>query len=334
MSHYRHLSIEEREKLYLLHGQGKSFRCIAAELGRSPSTISREYKRGRCWRNPYLPSRAQYRYEKRRLKCGKKRILADPGARKVVRGLIERHWSPEQISNRLKLEDNALQLSWITIYRAVWAGVFDAPRPSNGHKKYADYFVHKLRKKGRKRRKGGGRQGQFEIRHTIDERPLECENRTVTGHFEADSVLGTRKGARIVNLVDRCSRFTLIAKVGSADAQMAQTAMCGMLSRLPEEAAISVTPDRGHEFARYREVESAFPNVTFYFPPPHSPWKRGTNENTNGLIREYLPKKKDMTPVSDEQMQLIADSLNLRPRKCLNWRTPLEIFSNKLLHLT
>ena len=334
MSHYRHLSIEEREKLYLLHGQGKSFRAIAAALGRSPSTVTREYKRGRCWRNPYIPSRAQYRYEKRRMNCGRKKILADPKAGKLICSLIEKQWSPEQISNRLKLENNSLQLSWITIYRAIWSGLFDNPRPYNGHRKYADYFVHKLRRKGKKRKSGKGKQGQFAILHHIGERPTECAERKEPGHFEADTVMGTKHGARIVTMVDRCTRFTLAAKVMSADAQTVRDAMLTLLSRPAPEPVKSVTPDRGHEFARYQEVTACMPQVTFYFPPPHSPWERGTNENTNGLLREWLPKGKDMTPVSDEYIQHVVDTLNLRPRKCLSWRTPFELAFHQVLHLT
>lgn len=334
MSHYQHLSIEEREKLYLLHGQGQSFRSIAAALGRSPSTITREYKRGRCWRNPYLPSRAQYRYEKRRKNCGRKRILADPEAGKLIRGLIEKQWSPEQIANRLKLEKNTVQLSWTTIYRAIWAGVFDNPRPSYGHKKREDYFVKKLRRKGKKRRHGKGKQGQFTILHHIGERPKECAERSEPGHFEADTVMGTMHGARIVTMVDRCTRFTLAAKVASSDARTVSEAMRFLLSRSFPDPVKSVTPDRGREFAGYQEVTACMPQIIFYFPPPRSPWERGTNENTNGLLREYLPKGKDMTPVSDEYIQQAVDSLNLRPRKCLGWKTPFEATFHKVLHLT
>ena len=215
MSHYKHLTIEEREKLYLLHGQGKSLHAIGRALNRSASTISRELKRGRCWRNPYLPHRAQIRYEKRRKHCGPKKILSNYKYRRMIRTFIEdRQWSPEQISNRLKMEKNALQISWITIYRAIKAGAFDWPNRKNGHKRKSDYFSCKLRKKGKKRRRNGTerKQGKFIIDRTIDERPLAANLRREIGHFEADTVAGTKDSSALVTLVDRCSRFALAKK--------------------------------------------------------------------------------------------------------------------------
>ena len=336
MSHYKHLSIEEREKLYLMHGQGKSFRAIAAELGRSPSTITREYKRGRCWRNPYLPSRAQYRYEKRRKRCGRKKILASPEKRELIRHFIEDlQWSPEEISNRLRAEGNALQISWITIYRAIWSGVFDGPK-SHGKLSKEHRFSRHLRRRGKKRRQKGrkGKQGQLVIKHTIEDRPEEGNARTCIGYFEADTVLGKRGRDALVTLVDRCSRLTLAAKVPNLCAETVMNKMIELLGGLPVGTVKGVTPDRGHEFAQYAKVEEALPGVTFYFASPYSPWERGTNENTNGLIREYLPKNQDMTDLPDAGIADIVFKLNTRPRKCLNWKTPLEVFFGLTLHLT
>lgn len=337
MRHYKHLSIEERENLYLLKGQGKSVREIGRILDRAPSTISRELKRGRCPKHSYLPHRAQYRYEKRRENCGPKKILSDPNAREKIRHYIEDlHWSPEQISNRLKLEGNSLQLSWITIYRAIEDGLYDKPPVPYQHRKKADYFRTKLRKKGKRRKKNGTerRQGKYPIAHSIEERPDEAQLRTAIGHFEADTVAGVRGGARLITLVDRCSRYTLATKAPDARAETVKELMIRMLGALKANQAKSVTPDRGHEFAQYAEVTEALPNITFYFPPPYSPWERGTNENTNGLLRELLPKGQDIAPVSEEDIQDFLQLLNLRPRKCLGWRTPFEVFFDLLLHLT
>lgn len=337
MSHYNHLSIEEREKLYYMRGQGKSFRAIARELNRAPSTITREYKRGRCWRNPYLPSRAQYRYEQRRKNCGRKSILSDPEYREKIRYYIEKlHWSPEQISNRLKMENSPFQISWISIYRAIWAGILDTSQVRISHRKKADRFIKKLRRKGKRRKKNckNKKRDKYLILHTTEERPIGCINRTENGHYECDTVVGKQGGARLLTLVDRTSRFTLVAKLPSGNANTTKDAIISLLKEMPQNMVRSVTPDRGSEFAAYQEVMSALPGVTFYFPPPYSPWERGTNENTNGLIREYSPKGADIDLLSNDDILAMVENLNLRPRKCLNWRTPFEVHFDKVLHLT
>lgn len=337
MRHYKHLSIEEREKLYLMHGQGKSFRQIAKELSRSPSTISREYQRGRCNRQPYLPSKAQKRYHNRRKRCGRKRILSNPEYNEKIRRLIaEEHWSPAEISNRLKLEKNVLQLSWRTIYRAIDAGLFDGPKDHHGYLKKSSRFSRLLRHRGKRRKKSGekGKQGQIKIINHLKDRPAEANNRTEKGHFEADTMIGKKGSECLITLVDRYSRLTLACKAPSKEAAVVSKKIVEMLSTLPQENVKSVTPDRGTEFAQYQKVTEELPQVTFYFPPPYSPWERGTNENTNGLIREFLPKGYDMALTSDEEINNFIYLLNTRPRKCLGWLSPFEVFFNQLLHLT
>lgn len=335
MSQYKHLSIEEREKLYLLHGQGKSFRYIAKELGRAPSTISREYQRGRCWRHPYLPSRAQIRYMKRRKKCGRKRILSQPEYKEKIRHYIANlRWSPEQISNRLKMENSAFQISYTSIYRAIWNGVLDTSTIRISHRKAADRFIKKLRYKGKKRKTGNQRPGKFEILHTIGELPDECVSRATLGHWEVDTVLGTKGGARLLTMVDRKSRYTIASKVASGKAADVSMEMQRLLSLLPPEKAKSIISDRGHEFADYQDVMKEYPDLTFYFAHPYSPWERGTNENTNGLIREFAPKSKPIELLTTAHLCNEINLLNHRPRKCLNWRTPSELYWGNVLHLT
>ena len=336
MCHYKHLSIEEREKLYLMKGQGQSLRSIAKHLGRSASTISRELKRGLCPGHAYLPSRAQYRYEKRRLNCGRKSTLTDPVRRELVRRLIEeQQWSPEEISARLQHEGNPIQVSWSAIYRAIHAGLLDGPR-ANGHLPASNRFATKLRRKGKRYRKRGekNKQSQFEIRHHLKDRPEEANKRTTIGHFEGDTVIGKKNTSCLLTMTDRRSRYTLAAKIPNREAATVRDKMLELLSSLPKEARKTVTPDRGREFARYFEVTEKMPEVTFYFPPPYSPWERGTNENTNGLLREYFPKYQDMNPVSDLTVLSVVNKLNTRPRKCLGWRTPYEVFFDCVLHLT
>lgn len=337
MSHYRHLSIEEREKLYLMAEQGETLRQIARELNRAVSTISRELKRNKAAKYPYSPSRAQRNYEKRRKLCGRKHILSCPEKREYIRHLIQNlHWSPEEIANRLKLESAALQLSYGSIYRAINAGLFDAnKREASRSRKKA--FAYHLRRKGKKKRKNGdkSKQGQhYRTAKRIWDRPAEANDRSELGHFEADTVVYKQGGECLLSLVDRKSRFTLAAKLPNSTSEAARDAIVFLLSRLPPDKVKSITPDRGSEFALYEDVTAALGGVPVYFADPHSPWQRGTNENTNGLIREFLPKGSDFCLVSDAQIDEFITLLNLRPRKCLNWRSPVEVFFSSPLHLT
>ena len=334
MSHYKHLSIEEREQLYLMRGQGLGVRRIASEIGRSPSTISRELKRNKPRHHPYSPSRAQRYYERRRVLCGRKHILYSPENRERVGCMIrEKQWSPEEISNRLKLEGDPLQLSYSSIYRAIHAGLFDSNKRAAQRSKKKS-FVHHLRRKGKKKRGSTNRQGQHYLEaNRIADRPAAANKRSEIGHFEADTVLGKRIGDRLLTLVDRMSRFTLAAKLPGESPGATRDAIIALLSQLPPDKLRSITPDCGMEFSLYKDVSEAV-NVPFYFADPHSPWQRGTNENTNGLIREYLPKGQDMSPVSSCDIAEFIRLLNLRPRKCLGWRSPFEVFFQCLLHLT
>lgn len=336
MSHYVHLSIEEREKLYLMRGQGKTIREIGAEMGRSPSTISRELRRNKSRKHPYSPSSAQRAYKKRRERCGRKHILSCAEKREHIRHLIQDlHWSPEEIENRLRMESAPVQLSYAAIYRAIHAGLFDTnKREASRNKKKA--FAYHLRRKGKKKRKNWEecKQGQhFAKANRIHDRPSEANDRSELGHFEADTVIGKRGGECLLSLVDRKSRFTLAAKLPDGKAESARDAIISLLGQFPPDKVKSITPDRGSEFALYEQVSQVL-GVPFYFADPHAPWQRGTNENTNGLIREFIPKGLDMALVPDDRLSHFITLLNLRPRKCLDWRSPAEIFFSFSLHLT
>lgn len=153
------------------------------------------------------------------------------------------------------------------------------------------------------------------------------------GHWEADTVVGKPGSACIVTITDRCSRYLLAGKVPRRFSTLVADKIVSLLSPLPKKKRKTITPDRGKEFSKHREVTQAL-CLPFYFPDPHAPWQRGTNENINGLIREYLPKSFDMAFSSDEEISRFIDKLNRRPRKCLDWKTPYEVFFNRLLHLT
>lgn len=231
-------------------------------------------------------------------------------------------WSPEQLSQRLKLEKSPLSISYSTIYRAVHQGWFDV-----GERKAARKLRHKG-KTGHTKRHLETR-GKIVISHTLDERPISAQNRSRCGHWEADTVLGVAGGACLVTLTERKSRFELAMKVSAKKAMLVKEAT---ITLLKSHNVRSITPDRGKEFAKHHLVTQAL-GAEFYFPEPHQPWQRGTNENTNGLLREYFPNQQDINQWNDDYIQSVVDKLNLRPRKCLGRKTPYEVYFKKLLHL-
>lgn len=258
MSHYKHLTIEERESLYLKRGQGKSIRTIAREMERSPSTISRELQRNKNSHRAYSPSAAQRRYEKNKKRCGRKPILANKADRDLIRKLIGQYeWSPEQIENRLRLENNDLRLSYATIYRALHNGLLD--EKTGQYLRKCDRYSFHLRRKGKPRKKNGkkNQQGSVHVVYTIAQRPAAANERTELGHWESDTVAGKRGSARLLTQVDRKSRYLLAVKVPNGTAKTVSDAMIQMLQQLPKEKVLSITPDRGHEFSDHAKVSSA-----------------------------------------------------------------------------
>lgn len=335
MSHYQHLSIIEREKILISLTEGKKPSQIAKELGRSKSTITRELNRNTQGKEKYSAAASQEKYQKRRKKCRRKKRLEDAVLQgKVKRLFIEQQWSPEQISHRLVYEKNPLRISSSTIYRAIYAGMFDteAQRRSEGNRG----AIRKLRHRGKTRRRKGTveNRGKITISNSIHERPAEADSRKVIGHWEADTVIGKRDSACLVTITDRCSRYLLAGKIQKKQSELLADKMIAIFSGFTKNRLKSITPDRGKEFAKHSKITSTLNNVQFYFPDPHAPWQRGTNENTNGLLREYFPKSFDFNACSETDIDMFVEKLNKRPRKCLGWKSPFEVFFNKSLHLT
>lgn len=332
MSHYQHLSIKERESILKLSAQGKGIREISREMCRSAGTISREIKRN-SGKDGYWPEAAEKKYRKRREKCRRKRILDEPEIKAFVqRKILEEQWSPEQIANRAKLENSVYQVSYPTIYRAIHAGRLETHKLSHGERGIA----RKLRHRGKTRHKKGEEEtrGKLRISHPIEERPQTANDRIELGHWEADTVVGKVGSSCLITLTCRKSRLLLSLKIPKKTSAYVRDGIIQLLSGLPSELVRSITPDRGKEFAKHAEISAALDGVPFYFPPPHSPWLRGTNENTNGLIREYCSKSTDLDSFPPAFFSDFTYKINFRPRKCLGWRTPFEIFFNQLLHLT
>ncbi len=332
MSHYKHLTTQEREIILVKRVKGESIRIISNELKRSASTISRELKRNHNKRKRYSPEKATQDYHHRRLKCRRRKLLEDEIIRDKVQTLfLQQQWSPEQISQRLKHEDNPISISYTTIYRGIYSGLLEEKKLTASQRGVA----RKLRHRGKTRHKKGvvETRGKIVISNTIDVRPPEAAERKVIGHWELDTVLGTKSTGCVITLVDRCSRYFLVGKALWKSSQLVADRMCEMLNELPTNRLKTITSDRGKEFSKHSLVTDAL-NVPFYFADPHSPWQRPTNENTNGLLREYMPKKTDFTLFSESDVQEFAKKLNTRPRKCLGWKTPEEVFFKTVLHLT
>lgn len=334
MSHYNHIIIQEREDLLEMKSKGMSIHKIAKELKRSVSTISRELKRNRSeGQEKYSALAAQERYEKCRKNSKRRLLLSNKELHEKVRSLIvEKSWSPEEIAARLKQEGGELQISYGTIYRAINRRMFDG---ANVDKK-ARGFKRNLRHKGKPRKSANKpeKRGQVSIIYSIEERPAAANDRSEIGHWEADTIAGTKMSGCIVTLVDRHSRYLLGEKLDSIKSTFVTQAMIGLLQTVEPKHVKSITPDRGKEFTEHRKVSSALSAVPFYFAHPHSPWEKPSVENTNGLLREYMPKRTSFQNFSPAFVQHKILLLNLRPRKCLDWKSPFEVFFNKVLHLT
>ena len=323
---YKHLNITEREMLMFYRAQGLSICQIAKLLERNKSTIARELKRNAT---DYLPSEAQACYQRRRKKSCPHKKLAKPDLFNLVKILfLELHWSPEQIANRLKLENYPISISYKTIYRAIYAGMFDTPeqKRSTGNRG----AIRKLRHRGKPRRKKdySSNRGKIPITNELSARPVEADERIRFGDWEADTIVGKNRKSGLLTLVDRKSRFLLCSKLSRLGSEEVKAALIEVLRG---KELCSITPDRGREFQLHGEVTKIL-GVEFYFPKPRHPWERGTNENTNGLLREYFPKGFDFNELSDKTLQAVVEQLNKRPRKCLGYKSPWEVWFSTPLH--
>ena len=318
----RHLCFEERESIMIGLAQGKSIRLMARESGRAPSTISREIKRNAplaCHR--YLASVADknaYKRAKRPKIC---KLDANPALKKVVEHGLNRKWSPEEISIRLAhchKDDPAMQISHETIYKALYI-------QSRGTLK--NELKKQLRRqnpyrKSRNLKHTKDARGQIDDRISISERPPEVEDRAVPGHWEGDLVMGTIHCC-IATLVERSTRFVMLAKVESKSTDDVVPALVEQMKLMPEHLKKSLTWDRGVELNAHKKFTMET-DMKVYFCDPHSPWQRGSNENTNGLLRQYFPKSEPIGHYTQEELDEVARELNGRPRKTLNAYTPAE----------
>ena len=323
MSCYKHFTTKERESLLVLLKKGQKNSEIAKELGRSPSSISREIRRNAATREDYSAIRAEEQYRERRKRCVRHYKLSEPDYARKVSELLAVYWSPEEISGRLKLEGNAIRISTCTIYRGLENGLLNPA------------LRKKLRIKGRTRCGGHKKSkcGHLDIEYTIHDRPKSVESRKTIGHWEGDTVRGAKWSGCIGTQVERVSRYAVLFKIPDRTAASFTEANIQAFEKIPKSKRRSFTVDHGKEFSQHREL-SAKLNCKVYFADPHAPWQRGTNENFNGLLRQFFPKRTSFAEVTQSDVDAIASLLNRRPRKSLGWRSPEEVFFKKSLHLT
>ena len=315
------LSLPEREEMSLGLVAGRSLRAIGAALGRAPSTISREIARNGGLR-PYRAAKADRRAWQSALRPCKLALHA--WLRQAVASKLALEWSPQQIAGWLKWTNpgnEARQVSHETIYRSLYVQARGVLK-----KQLIEHLrLQRAIRRSRHATMKGKRQGQIPDVVSISERPASVADRAVPGHWEGDLLCGS-KNSFIVTLVERHSRYVMLAKIPDKNTETVVNALIKQARKLPDELYKSLTWDRGKELADHRRFTMET-DITVYFCDPQSPWQRGSNENTNRLLRQYFPRKTDLAPHSQAQLNKIARRLNERPRKTLDFHTPAERFS-------
>ena len=319
----RMLSLAEREEISRGVVAGRSLHSIAAALNRAPSTISREINRngGRQDYRANVADKAAWDRAHRPKTC---KLARNPALARVVANKLQLEWSPRQIAGWLKRtypDDETYQVSHETIYRTLFIQARGALKKE---------LLQHLRRTRRMRRSRHHTQktadhGQIINAVSIRERPAEAEDRAVPGHWEGDLLFGS-KNSQIVTLVERHSRYVLLARVKGKDTETVINALIKQAHKLPRELYKSLTWDRGKEMADHKRF-TLNTDIKVYFCDPQSPWQRGSNENTNGLLRQYFPKGMDLSNVHQNRLNAVARRLNERPRETLNFETPAERFN-------
>jgi IS30 family transposase len=313
---YSQLTEEERIEIYALKKAGFTMRAIACALKRDPKTIRTEIERNTGGRG-YRPKQAHAKALERRAQPRRPAKMT-PDAIEFIQAKLREDYSPEQIS--AVMEEAGLEpVSHERIYRHVYED-----QAAGGD--LAEHLRIATKKKRRKRYGKKDWRGRIPGRVDIDQRPAEVEKREVVGHYEADLVVGKHHKGFLVTLVERASRFTLIGHV-ERKTSVAVAAEIGRLLEPLAEGVRSITFDNGREFAGHMEIAKTLDCLTYFAKPYHS-WERGTNENTNGLIRQYFPKLMDLRGVSREDLEFVMNRLNHRPRKTLGFKTPAAVFSD------
>ena len=323
----RFLSVGEREEIAVGLAREESLREIAGRLGRSPSTISREVRRNSRGRRQYRALAAQGQAQHRAARPKAAKLAGNEELRSLVAARLKQKWSPEQISVMLRRQfpdHPEMQVSHETIYQSIYVQGRGALR------RELAACLRTGRALRKPRRKDGERRGKIPGMVMISERPAEVQDRAVPGHWEGDLITGAGNKSAIGTLVERSTRFVLLLHLPDghgADAVAAQ--MTEVMATLPAALRRSLTWDQGSEMTNHAQVAAAT-DLEIYFCDPHSPWQRGSNENTNGLLRQYFPKGTDLSVCDRGDLEAAAAELNARPRKTLGWKTPAQALDEVL----
>lgn len=327
---YHRLSGDEREEISRMLAQGCSFGDIARFLGRSVSTISNEVRAGGCNRYIYRATRAHKRAQRkaRKRKRWKRKILLRPCLRRYVHLRLRLRWSPEEIARKISREyplDMTMRISPEAIYSYLYV------LPKGALKKELLACLRRERKRRHKRKHAETPmiQRKLEDMVSIEQRPAEIADRIVPGHWEGDLLIGKNRQSALGSLVERTTRTTILVPLKNRTAETVRKAFTKEAKKLPAQMRLSMTYDQGREMAEHKLFTKAT-NMQVYFAHAHSPWERGTNENTNGIIRQFFPKGTDFSKISRREVKRVQHLLNGRPRKVLDWATPYEVFNSLL----
>ncbi len=335
MHRYTRLTLSEREEISRALAASRSLHRIARQLRRSPSAISRQLRRTgkrrlHTRRRRYRAAVAHVQATHVSRRPRRPRKLVEPGPLSAaVQDKLRQRWSPEQIAKWLVTEypdDTTMRVSHETIYTYLYV------LPRGALKRELLRYLRHRRKHRRTRRAVHDRRGLIPDMISIEQRPAEVADRTVPGHWEGDLIMGRRHASALGTLVERTTRFTLLVPLRAKDAASVRRAFARQMRALPAQITLSLTYDRGREMTEHR-LFTEQTAIRVFFAHPHSPWERGTNENTNGLIRQFFPKGTDFSRVSRREIKHVQALLNGRPRKVLNWHFPCEALRDHLVAL-
>lgn len=325
---YKHIEETERYMIMSAHEAGHSIRKIAQNLRRSPSTISREIRRNKePWGYEALKAHCHARARWCMPRTGRK-LDDNRKLRYYVMCKFNKYWSPQQISGRLKTDfpnDKDMRISHETLYAYIYA------MPKGGVRQQLIASLRRKRQYRRKASRAHDNRGRIADMVSIHERPEEIEGRRTIGHWEGDLIVGKDNASAVGTLVERKSRYVLLAHLENKTAEKTRLSFTRKLSDIPAELRQSLTYDQGKEMSQHKMLGTDL-QMDIYFCDPHSPWQRGSNENTNGLIRQFLPKGTDLSDASQYDLDHIANLLNSRPRKVLDFQTPAEVYMKEFKH--
>ena len=320
---YNQLDLKERCDIARLSASGYSYRQIATALDRSPSTVAREMKRNISRQSGYDPAYADKQCRARRWTGSK--LSRDKELREIVLSRLKQGWSPEQVSGWLARKRGQRVISYETIYRFIYGELVRKKNYS-----WRNYLPRAKFKRGYRTRKGSSPASFIKYRRPLDERPEVVNDRQTMGHWEADLMMFQNRKQVILALHERYSRVNLAVRLESKQAQPVADAMTRMLASLPPEWRQTVTFDNGTEFAQHYELHDL--GIETFFCDTYSPWQKGGVENAIGRLRRNLPLKTDLDSISEDRFTKIMQAYNHTPRKCLDFKTPAEVFWDKALH--